>query len=251
MASFSIPAAQGVEVLAKASTSSPPSPSASLYQCLLGPSRDAPFFGGVAPLSSGTATAASDGFIAVTVAQTANGDRGFATLTVDAKLRGACSMHYYNNSDTWYPENSFCVPICAGETWTLTTTSTSGAPTFTANWVPLEELSMQAMITRTNDTVYVARTDGFFVAVLAAADGARATVQLQSAACSADLPNMPVFSCASVHYYSGGDTYLPYNSAMLPVQRGQVYQSQLNVTNGSVDATLYWVPLTNPLYSPL
>ena len=260
MASFVVPAAKGVDALAEASPSSPPSPSTSLFQCLLGPSSDAPFFGAVAPSgSSGTAT--SDGFMVVTVAQSANGDRGFATLTVGATLRGACSMHYYTNGDTYYPENSFCVPITQGETWALTTTTTSGAPKFTSNWVPLQDLSMQTMSMRGAGTVYTANTDGFLVAVLNATDGGRATVQLQSAARSADLPNMPVYSCASVHFYPEHDTYLPCNAAMLPVQKGQVYQSQVivtsgklnggSITDGNITATLYWVPLINPLYSLL
>ena len=116
-----------------------------------------------------------------------------------------------------------------------------------AFWVPLGQLAFGTARPRTLNQTFTAETDGFFVAVLSAAEAnaSRANLMVRvGPPGGASLTNNQTLGMASVHRYEGHDKWLRYNSVTVPIAKGCVYQAVLENVYSNVECTMYWVPLT-------
>ncbi len=206
-----------------------------------------------------TLAATSDGFLLVSLKYGGSGARGSATVTVDGLLRGAASIHYYPGDDVHYPQESVLVPICNGETYTLTCDTTFGDVTYAAQWTPLSgalcfQPAQQALAYGPPQpgalplTVSNVPTDGFLVFVI---DGRNCdqtigygTIEMGPTGTA--LGPDAAMSATSVNFYPGADTWLGCNSAVLPVPKGWSYNVTFDYSFAQPSAALWWVPLVNP-----
>jgi len=206
-----------------------------------------------------TQTAASDGFLLVSLVRGGSGARGSATVRVGGLLRGAASIHYYPGDDVHYPQESVLVPICNGETFTVTCDTTFGDVTYAAQWTPLSGplsfLPAQPMLSygppQPSDlpkTVSNVPTDGFLVFLIDGRDCGQTigfgTIEMGPTGTA--LGPDAAMAATSVNFYPGADTWLGCNSAVLPVPKGWSYNVTFNYSFAQPSVALWWVPLVNP-----
>jgi hypothetical protein len=193
-------------------------------------------------------TTQTDGFVVCTI-WADNASRGFAFLedTTEAaktSLLAAASAHHYNSSDVWYQCQSFCAPVRKGRIVKPKSVPTYGKTTVEAYWIPLEEASFGIPEIRTANSRYTAEKDGFLVGLLAAENEGRGELKLRvTPSHSGSFGDEHNLGMASVHFYDGNDTWLKFNTTIVPVTKGSLYKAALNVTHGKVDCSLSWVPV--------
>ncbi len=206
-----------------------------------------------------TQTAASDGLLLVSLVRGGSGARGSVAVTVGGVMRGAASIHYYPGDDVHYPQESVLVPICKGETFTVTCDTTFGDVTYAAQWTPLSGtlsfLPAQQMLayglTQPSDlplAVPSAPTDGFLI-LLIDGRGCDQTIgfgTIEMGPGGTTLGTDATMAAASINFYPGADTWLGCNSAVLPVPKGWSYNVTFNYTFAQPSVALCWVPLVNP-----
>lgn len=206
-----------------------------------------------------TQTAASDGFLLVSLLRGGSGARGSAAVTVGSVLRGAASIHYYPGDDVHYPQESVLVPICNGETYTVTCDTTFGDVTYAAQWTPLSGVLSfqpaqqmlaygQTQPSQLPLTVQNVQTDGFLILLI---DGRSCDQTIGFGAIEMGPAGTPLgtdatMAAASINFYPGADTWLGCNSAVLPVPKGWSYNVTFNYVFAQPSVALCWVPLVNP-----
>ncbi len=233
-------------------------PAFSLFQTEFQSAKKESFFGEwvtVPAASSGVATdftPASDGFLLINASISSDGDRGSVIVSQNwgsGKLMplAACSVHQYHGDDVWYPAQSFCIPVRQGEALAIISDSTSGSPSFSYQFLPLDSslLSVGQSSTVQANTAYQAAQDGFLVCALAAGqDGSRGTASLVYAGSSqAALQPANAQIGTSVHNYHTDNEYMRFNTAVLPVTKGRWYAANVDNTCETIDATIYFVPI--------
>lgn len=257
---FPVPQGMIAELMQTTTYGTPPVAAFNAFK--LGEADNSPTaLGAPVPLSTAgpvTGTAATDGFLLISLVQGGDGARGTATVTVAGNLRGAASIHYYPNDDVHYRQESMLVPICNGEQYVLDYQTTFGTVTFAAQWIPLsgalafqpaqQLLAYQTPSQNPQTVAAKAETDGILILVLDGrnSDGAQGYGTLQLSEKGSDLDDDATMAGTSIHFYPGADTWLPCNSATLPVPKGWSYQVTVSWSFDSFPVTAYWVPLVNP-----
>ncbi|MDJ0714625.1 MAG: hypothetical protein QNJ54_10455, partial [Prochloraceae cyanobacterium] len=197
-------------------------------------------------------TANSDGFVLAYVDwNNKNGSRGYvkglqqlsgSSYTV---IAGA-SQHKYTNHDTWVPTNSFCMPVRKNTKYKVEFTKTSSSPIAKAFFVPFSEelVFFNELQDRNEGRVYQAQSDGFLVAyIYEQKNGDRGYVHLYSYPDINELTQLGKMASTSIHYYTNHDTYVPYNSAMIPVSKNDYYKAAFTKTAGNPGIKLSWISL--------
>ncbi|MEJ2417379.1 MAG: hypothetical protein P8Y45_10700 [Exilibacterium sp.] len=89
-----------------------------------------------------------------------------------------------------------------------------------------------------------AEQDGFLIGYLDAANNDDRSQLAVFVNTDADLlTNTPARAMTSIHYYTGNDTWVPKNSVMVPVQKGEFYICKIQHTSGKANNSLYFIPL--------
>lgn len=213
----------------------------------------------VSPATPLTQTAASDGFLLVSLVRGGSGARGSAAVTVGGVLRGAASIHYYPGDDVHYPQESVLVPISNGETFTVTCDTTFGDVTYAAQWTPLTGVlafqPAQQLLTYGPPqpgnlplSVPNVPTDGFLILLIdgRSCDQTIAYARIEMGPAGTVLDSDATMAATSVNFYPGADTWLGCNSAFLPVPKGWSYNVTFDYSFAQPSVALCWVPLVNP-----
>lgn len=252
MASYMLPVLGGSSSVNTTNTTAG-KPTFSLFQTQFQLDNITSFFGGQwSPVTSSPYAPASDGFLLVNAKVSQDGDRGRIAVADNSSsgiLFGACSVHQYHDGDVWYPAESFCIPVYQGRSYLITSTNTSGSPTYSTLFLPLNALALALLGPQPlqENVAYQAETDVFLVCVLyASQDGARATASLVYADSSDEaLKSANAQIGTSVHNYHTHNDYMEYNTAVLPVPKGRWYAANVDNTSGSVNTTIYFVPIVS------
>ncbi|UAA39927.1 hypothetical protein KIH87_06120 [Paraneptunicella aestuarii] len=195
------------------------------------------------PNSSGVTTysAASSGFVLLTVQTVNNGDRGWATVEQGDNKVGS-SVHFFTGGDTWVPKNSSCLPVNSGDV-KITCTSTSGAPAMQAFFIPMNgALTFGNGFAVPNNVDYTTDTPGFVIGYLDAANnGDRSTLKLLSGPTIGHVDT--VRAATSMHLYGSNDTWVPKNSLTGPFDQGEVFNANYQATSGNPNLTLRFIPI--------
>ncbi len=197
--------------------------------------------------------ASTDGFVVSYVDwNDSNGARGYvigaqysSTLNKWVNIAGA-SQHKYSGSDIHVPNNSFTMPVRKDTKYKVLFTATSPNPVAKAFFVPISSTIsfFKDYETRTANNNFHAKTDGFLVAYLAMKNnGDRGYVDLFSYPNEANLLKNGKLSSTSIHYYTGSDVQVPYNTATIPVAKNNYYTAQVTNTSGAPDLSLLWFPI--------
>ena len=191
--------------------------------------------------------AAADGFVVAHVDwNNNNGARGFivgqqrnSNEPIATDVAGS-SQHRYVESDMHVECNSFSMPVRKGVNFKVSFTATSGTPVARAFFVPLATgITLSGSQVVAANTLYQNNTAGFLVAYLnAATDGDRGTIELQRGT----PQSLTTYASTSVHFYSGSDTWVPMNSATIPVNRGESFIAKFTPTSGFPVARVVWFP---------
>lgn len=161
----------------------------------------------------------------------------------DKQVIAGASQHRYGASSEFIPCNSFCMPVKEGQSIDIKLKKTSGSPVAKAFYIPLSKTvaCLGEMKPRKRNTTYEAQEDGFLLAYLDAShDGDRGVVHLKHGETEGELETTVA---TSVHFYKASDTWVPQNSALLPVVKGRLYRAQFESTAGNTDCYLHWFPL--------
>jgi len=236
-----------------------------LNEFRISPSRTGAFFGDWTSLTpqTQTTTATSDGFLFVAINVQADSEIGYATVQVGSDLRGGCAVQISLADDTYSDQQSFCVPICNGETYTLTIEAPHGSPNFVAAWLPTSGLQFQACTALDFGTTYPAETDGFLVSALQTNPASTGQVKLYQAPTLAELNVSPEITGTSVqensqfyyefHGYGFDNMYEYFNTTVMPVPKGAHYEAiWVDTENWPANITpnLWWIPLVDPRDPP-
>ncbi len=197
-------------------------------------------------------TASTDGFVvAYADWNQVDGSRGqilgqqLDTTSGKYTTIAGASQHYYSKSDTHIYFNSFCMPIRQNTTYQLNYQATAGQPTAQAFFVSLggSVKFFSAFASRTANQVYQSQTDGFLIAYLyKTQDEDQGSIDLYTYPDQPELTNSPPLASTSIHYSPNNDTYVPYNTAMIPVSKLNYYTVQFSST-GSTGVSIFWMPL--------
>jgi hypothetical protein len=193
-------------------------------------------------------TAQTDGFVICTI-WADNASRGYifledSTEATKKTLLAASSAHHNISSDTWYQCQSFCVPVRKGHIVKPKSVTTYGTIQANAYWISLEQVSFGTPEIRTANLSYTAETDGFLVGMVEAQEAGRGELKLRVGFPSSDsLGDEHNLGLASAHFHQGTDTWLKFNTTIVPVIKSSLYKAVLNATHGKVDCSLLWVPL--------
>lgn len=196
--------------------------------------------------------AASDGFVVAYVDWNGDdGSRGYVQGvlnpgTDDEVVAAAASQHYWSRGNTYVPSNSFCLPIRHGTSYAVKYTGTAGNPMAKAYFTSLPDTLTfpEGFSSRTAGWTYQAETDGFLIAYLSApTDGGRGYVNLYSYPDTAELTKLGNLASTSVHYYAYHNTWVPYNTATIPVSKHAFYKAEFVQTNPDAKIVLKWIPL--------
>ena len=200
-------------------------------------------------------TASQDGFVLATIDwNNDDGSRGYIegsqTLPAGFTVVAGASQHYYQDEDILVPCNSFAMPVAQNTQYQISFTATANAPVGQAYFVPLNAsvIKFGAFATRQTGLVYQAKTDGFLVAYLTKQnDGDRGYVDLYSSPDQSEIATpvpASLVTSTSIHYYTnGGDTWVPCNTATIPVPRGNYYTVTRTNTSGNPAVNILWMPL--------
>lgn len=224
-------------------------PDASFYQVSIGDGYEFEFGEYVAISCDTRYIKDTDGFVVAYVDWGGiNGTRGYIEgvqeLPEGKVTLAAASQHRYTGSDTIVPCNSFCMPVKENVPFTVVNKPTSGEPKVEAFFVPLKSkvIGLGKCEKRDVNTSFTAHTDGFLLAMIhAEVNGERGEIVLKSDF-DENFKN-PLMASASVHNYKGSDTIVPYNSAMIPIAKGNVYRAFNCQTSGEPKVELRWFPV--------
>lgn len=197
-------------------------------------------------------TAPSDGFVVAYVDWNGrNGARGF--IQGEQKLENGdftvvagASQHVYSDHDTWIPTNSFCMTIRKNTPYRVNLTVTSQGSVAKGFFVPLSEalVLFDSFQSRSENITYQAQTDGFLIAYLFTnTNGDRGYVDLFTHPDGGELRKLGKLATTSIHYFRKSDIQVPYNTAMIPVPKGDFYSASFTRTAGSPGIQLLWMPL--------
>ncbi len=196
-------------------------------------------------------TAPSDGFVTAMIDCSNNGARGSILgqqgASSDALVTVAgSSAHLDTNKNNWVRCQSFCMPVAAGQVYRVATLLGAGKPTMTACFTPIlgGHALLGAMRDRTNKISSQAETDGFVLAYIDASTASyRGALSVSVARLAEDLPIVVPRALTSAYYNNKDDRWLPYNTVMVPVERGSWYQVSMEPSWGSPSVYIRWVPL--------
>lgn len=192
-----------------------------------------------------------DGFVIGYIdASNENGARGVISgkMKIEGELEtvAGSSVHYYSDSDVHVPKNSFCMPVPANTEFQIDFNPTSGNPLTGFFFVPFEskDIILGAPKLREVNLKFQAEEDGLLMSLLdtRSADGGRSQITLYNNNSKDDLTNYPIAS-TSVHYYSGSDTWVPVNSAMIPISKNSHYSMDYLATSGNPLVSAHWIPI--------
>lgn len=211
--------------------------------------------------------APSDGFVVASIDyNNDNGARGYiqGTLpviqngTVSSKVVAGASQHYYSDDGTYVNSNSFCMPVCKSQAYSVAFEKTSRTPAATGLFIPLStdgSLAFSGPLQQRNEgTIYVAESDGFLLAYLhyGKNNGGRGYVNLYTfknqddpKSTETELMSLGLLGSTSVHQWSHDDTYVPINSVCIPVPKGNAYKAVLTTTSESPTVFVTWMPLVS------
>jgi hypothetical protein len=216
----------------------------SVDDAVLGDWQDVPF--------GQTYTPGSDGFIAAWIESAQNGARGEIHCAQVAgqqrTLLAASSMHEWGGDDIHVPCNSFCLPVRKGDTYDMVLYNSDGlALNAKAYFLPMSD-SLRFFKPydqrQGNLTYHATDSDGFLVACIGVAgDGDRAFVTLHSHPDEQMLDSRGGLASTSMNFYPLANTYVPFNTAMIPVAKGNSYKAQFVITSGNPHLYLNWIPL--------
>jgi hypothetical protein len=207
------------------------------------------------PVADGSFEAQTSGFLCSLADFSQDGNRGYiqATQTLDGAeaLIGAASVHGYVKFDAWIRKTSFVVPVAKGETVTVTSTPTYGAPIFKSWWLDLNpQVVMDKPSKRDAGEKYTAATAGFFFGVVYC-EGPEflvptGGVDLQVAADETFTNPLQRSAFGGVGESTLGQPRLyPYASALVPVMANQVYRGVVEgmevIREGMMQLSLWWV----------
>lgn len=194
--------------------------------------------------------APSDGFVVAFIdCNDVDGARGYIQCAIKGAngiqtIAGA-SQHYFLKSDIQVRCNSFCVPMRSGVTYDVAFLATALTPTAQAYFVPLgASYALLEPQSRRPDITYQAQTDGFLLVYLYAQhDGDRGRIDLYTHRDPGELMKLGRLSATSVHYFTGSDTFVPHNTATIPVTRKNFYRVGFTPTSGQPAVSALWIPL--------
>ncbi|MBV9990715.1 MAG: hypothetical protein JOZ72_05420 [Alphaproteobacteria bacterium] len=193
-------------------------------------------------------TADSDGFVVAWIAAGENGSRGeIRCEQAGGSLLAAASMHDWGGDDIHLPNNSFCVPVRKSGRYNMVLYNGAGRSIAAkAFFVPMSDALrfFKDYEARAPNCVYSAASDGFLIACIGvAADGDRAYVNLCSHPDKALLESRGELASTSMHYFPLSNSYVPFNTAMIPVAKGNWYTARYAVSSGGPRLYLKWMAL--------
>ena len=187
--------------------------------------------------------AETDGLLCGVLDINHNGDRGYLLAQVNGTMRAGCSVHQYDDSDHYFPCNSFTLPIRAGEHYKVVYFPTCNQPTAKVNFVPITapNVKLQPAQQLSPGTNYTATLDGFVVCYLDAdQNGERGYLTLTTQPQGGGASSLSASASTAVHAYTGSDTWIRYNTATLPVAKGDTYSCAYTPTCGYPSLNIYW-----------
>jgi hypothetical protein len=186
--------------------------------------------------------AASDGFLFVTIHADLGGC-GVVRGLIDGKVMAAASVHYWENSDTWIENASFCLPVPKGGTYAVRLEPRFDTnPKVRAWWLPITSLGwrLEPAVTRNLNSDLVAETDGILHGMISMNDEARASLSLFTGPDPTSMTTKQSCATASAHMYAPHDRWVTDGSAMLPVQKDSHYRANFEPTYGSPPVDVFW-----------
>ncbi|MFO1154226.1 MAG: MAC/perforin domain-containing protein [Rhodospirillales bacterium] len=198
----------------------------------------------------------TDGFVFCCIEASNDGNRGYATCTVDKVVMAAASVHNYARSDNWIKYASFCVPFAKGSSVEVKITPTSGTLSLSVWHLPY---TSQAWMFKkpeliTPNTYTRVSADGFVNGILMVpppVNGPRGTIRLD---CVKERPKPPYglhgipIASAAVHVFHQDDRWISHSSAMIPVRKDYLVWTGYQPTSGAPEAKFYFtqvVPIVN------
>ena len=194
-----------------------------------------------------SATAASDGFLFVTIRAAMFAQMGGVEGLIGEQAVASSFVHWAESSQP-YPQQSFCIPVPARSRYSIQRVFPMSAPTIQAFWIPIvstEWVMKEAEPHRDTNTVISAGTNGILHGrIYAAHDRQRGTLKIYVGR-DADVatPTAQSYVAASVQLDQQSNRFVPRNSLMLPVAIGTRYQAVTQSPLEDLPVDLFWTPL--------
>ena len=189
-------------------------------------------------------SAASDGFLFVSVHVERHGDRSVVEGLVDDRHLGAASAHWWEPTDNHMRDASFCIPVPKDSKYSVNPLHSVGAPAVKAWWLPIASKGwrLDGPAECSLNTELHAYTDGILNGFTSIdEDGERAFMRLYTGLDANLQGRRSKLSCAStaVHCYNKHDRWIKAGSVMLPVRQGETYLAEFSPPIG----TAYWTAI--------